>query len=103
MGVPEARVEVHGGAQLDDEGRVVEREVSLTEHGGVSAFTLVVTDRAGTAIRARWFRNSPDAGDVTLLQTQVPAVGSRVRIWQVGSLAEDAPVIVEALDPSIVS
>lgn len=85
------------------DGRVADRQVSLTEHGGVSAFTLTVADSAGFVIRARWFRNNPDAGDVTLLQTQVPAVGSRVRIWQIGSLAEDAPVIVEALDPSIVS
>ena len=84
------------------EGRVADRQVSLTEHGGVSAFTLTVADSAGSGIRARWFRNTPDAADVTLLQTQVPAVGSPVRIWQIGTLAEDAPVVVEALDPSIV-
>ncbi|MGF6823994.1 hypothetical protein M2317_002919 [Microbacterium sp. ZKA21] len=95
--------EARGMARSGD-GRVVDRQVSLTEHGGVSAFTLTVTDPAGSVIRARWFRSTPDAGDVTLLQTQVPALGSRVRIWQIGSSAEeDAPVIVEALDPSIVS
>ncbi|MFB7251015.1 hypothetical protein [Microbacterium sp. NPDC056234] len=84
------------------EGRVTDRSVALLDNGGVSSFTLTVTSTAGSVIRARWFRNNPDVGDVTLLQTQVPAVGSRVRIWQVGGLVEDAPVIVQALDPSIV-
>ncbi|HWV49058.1 MAG TPA: hypothetical protein VN035_06325 [Microbacterium sp.] len=94
--------EMRGTAGPGD-GRIVDRQVSLTEHGGVSAFTLTVTTSDGAVIRARWFRDTPDAADVTLLQTQVPAVGSRVRIWRIGTLAEDAPVIVEALDPSIVS
>ncbi|UYO96395.1 hypothetical protein OED01_12395 [Microbacterium sp. M28] len=84
------------------EGRVSDREVSLTEHGSVSAFTLTVTSEVGSAIRARWFRTSPDAGHAAVLQTQVPAVGSRVRIWQTGARTEDAPIIVEALDPSVV-
>lgn len=84
-------------------GRVSDREVSLMEHGGVSAFTLTVAGDAGWSIRARWHRSNPDNRDETLLQTQIPAIGSRVRIWSVGMPDDDAPVIVQALDASVVA
>lgn len=91
------------GSAASAEGRVGDRDVSLSEHGGVSSFTLTVVSDAGPSIRARWHRSNPDERDATLLQTQIPAVGSRVRIWSVGMPAEDAPVIVQALDASIVA
>ncbi|MDQ0646069.1 hypothetical protein QFZ53_000265 [Microbacterium natoriense] len=83
-------------------GRVSEREVSLTEHGGVSAFTLTVAEAPGPPLRARWHRSNPENGDATLLQTQVPPIRSRVRIWSVGMPDAHGPVIVEAIDPSVV-
>ena len=84
-------------------GQVSDRQVSLMEHGGVSSFTLIVVSDAGASIRARWHRSNPDGRDSALLQTQIPAIGSRVRVWSVGMPHDDAPVIVQALDPSIVS
>ena len=84
-------------------GRVSDRQVSLMEHGGVSSFTLTVASDEGPSIRARWHRSNPDERADTLLQTQIPAIGSRVRIWSVGMPDDDAPVIVEALDASVVA
>ncbi|WP_146008156.1 hypothetical protein [Microbacterium aurantiacum] len=84
-------------------GQVSDRQVSLAENGGVSAFTLTVESDAGTSIRARWHRSNPDHRDATLLQTQIPAIGSRVRIWGVGMPDDDAPVIVQALDASVMA
>lgn len=83
-------------------GRVSEREVSLSEHGGVSSFTLTVAELPGAPVRARWHRSNPENGDATLLQTQVPAVGSEVRVWSVRMPDAEGPVIVEAIDPSVV-
>lgn len=83
-------------------GQVAEREVALTEHGGVSSFTLTIAGVPGSPLRARWHRSSPLNHDETLLQTQVPAVGSEVRVWRSGAVDAGSPVIVEALDPSVV-
>lgn len=83
-------------------GRITDREVSLTEQGSVSAFTLTVADVAGAPLRARWHRSNPESRDATLLQTQVPAVGSQARVWSARMPDAERPVIVEAIDPSVV-
>ncbi|MDQ0644498.1 hypothetical protein [Microbacterium murale] len=84
------------------EGRVTDRAVSLLDNGGASSFALMVTDAAGVQVHARWHRSNPDNQGETLLQTQIPAIGSKVRIWAVGMPDAEAPIIVEALDPSVV-
>lgn len=84
------------------EGRVTDRAVSLLDNGGASSFALLVTDAAGEQVHARWYRSNPDNQGETLLQTQIPAIGSRARIWAVGMPDAEAPIIVEALDPSVV-
>lgn len=84
------------------EGRVTDRAVALLDNGGASSFALLVVDAAGEQVHARWFRSNPDNQGETLLQTQIPAIGSRVRIWAVGMPEAEAPIIVEALDPSVV-
>ncbi|MEU4644673.1 hypothetical protein [Micromonospora sp. NPDC023814] len=87
-------------------GRVIDRTVSLMEHGSVSSFTLTLTltvDIEETSrIRARWYRSNPENADATLLQTQIPAIGSKARVWSVGAPNDNEPLIVEALDPSTV-
>lgn len=84
------------------EGRVTDRAVALLDNGGASSFALLVVDAAGAQVHARWYRSNPDNQDETLLQTQIPAIGSRVRIWAVRMPEAEAPIIVEALDPSVV-
>ncbi|MFI7650977.1 hypothetical protein ACIBTZ_33680 [Micromonospora sp. NPDC049460] len=83
-------------------GRVIDRTVSLMEHGSVSSFTLTVDIEGASRIRARWYRSNPENADATLLQTQIPAIGSKARVWSVGVPNDDEPLIVEALDASIV-
>ncbi|MEV0325858.1 hypothetical protein AB0H63_05310 [Micromonospora echinospora] len=83
-------------------GRVIDRTVSLTEHGSVSSFTLTVGISEASRIRARWYRTNPENEDAILLQTQIPAIGSKVRVWSVGAPNDDEPLIVEALDASTV-
>lgn len=84
------------------DGRVTDRAVALLDNGGASSFALLVTDASGTQVHARWYRSNPDNHDETLLQTQIPAIGSRARIWTFGVSNAEAPIIVEALDPSVV-
>lgn len=89
----------HGRAR-PTAGKVVARDVQLMEHGGVSSFTVTVEADDGRTIHARWFRTSPAHEGGTLLQPQVPAIGSDARIWAVPGPAVDEPCVVEALDPS---
>jgi len=84
------------------EGRVTDRAVALLDNGGASSFALMVTDPSGAQVHARWHRSNPDNQSDTLLQTQIPAIGSAARIWSVGMPDAEALVIVEALDPSVV-
>lgn len=82
-------------------GQVVARDVQLMEHGSVSSFTITAATDDGQTIRARWYRTSPTNADETLLQPQVPTVGSPVRVWAVPGSSSDDPHVVEALDPSV--
>lgn len=81
-------------------GRVIDREVHLTEHGSVSSFVLSVETDQGRSLRARWYRTAPGNDDRALLQPQAPVVGSDVRIWAMPEASAADPHVVEALDPS---
>lgn len=81
-------------------GRIVSRDVSLTEHGGVSSFELVVTVAGGASIRARWRPDSLSRG--SLLQPQVPGVGAEARVWRVPDDEPEGPVVVEVTDPTVI-
>lgn len=75
-------------------GVVVDREVSLnSESGDVNQIQLLVRtgeDEIATCWRSR--------GRKALLQSQVPGVGSHVRVWR----SSAGPVLVEVADPSVV-
>lgn len=73
------------------------------EHGSVSSFTITVATDDDSTIRARWFRSSTAHADSKLLQPQVPAIASEVRVWAVPGASVDDPHVVEALDPSVAS
>jgi hypothetical protein len=82
------------------DGTVLARTVSTIEDGGVDRFELVV-GAAGGALAATWERATARAP--MLLQTQVPGVGARARIWRIQDADADAPLVIEVRDPSVVS
>ncbi|PRB06917.1 hypothetical protein [Microbacterium sp. MYb64] len=82
------------------DGAVRARTVSTIEDGGVDRFELVV-DVAGGALSGTWERAT--AGTPMLLQTQVPGVGARARIWRIRDADADAPLVIEVRDPSVVT
>ena len=77
-------------------GTIVARDVSTIEDGTVSAFELTVD--AGDRLTAEWRPRFVKP----LLQTQVPGVGAAVRVWRSPDAPADHPLVVEALDPSVV-
>ncbi|MET0821093.1 MAG: hypothetical protein ABWY58_09010, partial [Aeromicrobium sp.] len=81
---------------------IVDRDVHLVEHGGVSSFAVTVETDDGRRVSARWHRSSPMNAGRELLQPQVPGVGATVRIWAVPGASVDAPHVIEALDPTAV-
>lgn len=82
-------------------GTIIDRDVRLTEHGSVSSFIVTVRTDDDRELRARWYRSNASNADRTLLQPQVPALGSEVRIWAVPAASVDDPHVVVALDPSV--
>ncbi len=80
------------------DGVVSARTVSTSEDGGVDGFTLVVDTAEGT-VCAKWERLT--ARSRMLLQSQVPGVGARARVWRIREADDDGPVVVEVLDPSV--
>lgn len=80
------------------DGVVSARTVSTIEDGGVDSFILVVDTAEGT-VCARWER--PTARSRMLLQTEVPGVGARARVWRIREADDDEPVLVEVRDPSV--
>ncbi|OZB82661.1 MAG: hypothetical protein B7X41_15960 [Microbacterium sp. 14-71-5] len=82
------------------DGTVRARTVSTIEDGGVDRFELVV-DTAEGPLLAAWERAT--ARSPMLLQTQVPGVGARARIWRIREAGADAPLVIEVRDPSVVS
>ena len=88
-----------GRIQRQD-GTVRARTVSTIEDGGVDRFELVVDTAAGP-LAATWERAT--ARSPMLLQTQVPGVGARARVWRIGDAGADAPLVIEVRDPSVVT
>jgi len=82
--------------QLD--GTVASRVVSTIEDGTVDSFELRVDTGAGP-LRAAWERRT--ARSPLLLQTQVPGVGARARVWRIRGEHADGPVVIEVRDPSV--
>ena len=82
------------------DGTVVARTVSTIEDGGVDRFELTVDTTAGRS-SAAWER--PTARTRMLLQTQVPGVGASVRVWRIRDAEAEDPLVVEVLDPSVVT
>jgi len=81
------------------DGTVRARTVSTIEDGGVDRFELAV-DTAEGPVLAAWERAT--ARSPMLLQTQVPGVGARARIWRIIDAGADAPLVIEVRDPSVV-
>jgi hypothetical protein len=79
-------------------GTVAARDVSTIEDGSVSRFELAVD--ADDSLLATWQRRTSSAR--MLLQTQVPGVGAPVRVWRSPGAPADFPLVIEALDPSVV-
>ena len=82
------------------DGTVVARTVSTIEDGGVDRFELAVETATGLS-SAVWER--PTARSRMLLQTEVPGVGATVRVWRIRGAGPEDPLVVEALDPSVVT
>lgn len=81
-------------------GRVTERHCVLAEGGEVMRFELVVQAAGGALIGGQW---QPANARLYLLQPQVPGVGAAVRIWRAPDAPDDAPVVIEVADPSVVA
>ena len=82
------------------DGTVGARTVSTIEDGTVHRFELTV-DTAEGPLLAAWERAT--ARSPMLLQTQVPGVGARARIWRIRDAVADAPLVIEVRDPSVVT
>ncbi|MBB6407226.1 hypothetical protein [Arthrobacter sp. AZCC_0090] len=85
-------------------GRVLARDIRLTENGSVSSFDLTVTLDDGSTLRGRW--RPEKATRVSLLQSQVPGVGAEVRVWRIVEAGVDPsniPVVIQAADASVVA
>ncbi|WP_431279425.1 hypothetical protein [Leifsonia poae] len=84
-----------------ESGTIRQRTVSTLEDGRVDTFTLAVTISDGGTVNAVWHR--PTARAAGLLQPQVPSAGAMVRVWRVAGAPAEWPLLIEAVDPSIVS
>lgn len=84
------------GGVRSEPGTIAGRGVRLGEEGGVNAFEVTVTPTAtdGTTVTARW---EPGNGIRTLLQPQVPGIGSAVLVWRADA---GGPVVVDVTDPT---
>lgn len=86
-------------------GTVAQRRTGLADDGSVSSFDLVVTVGDGQTIAGGW--RPPTASGRRLLQTQVPGVGSPVRVWRLddagaGVRSGPSPIVIEVADPTVV-
>lgn len=89
-----------GPTAVATSGRVNQRYWALAEDGSVLSFTLVVQASDCQPICGEW---RPLNSREYLLQTQVPGIGSEVRVWRVPDAAIDAPLVIEVADPSVVN
>ncbi|KQZ11520.1 hypothetical protein ASD23_05655 [Agromyces sp. Root1464] len=84
-------------------GTVADRRIALSDDGSVSSFDLVVTLGRGATLSGSW-RPRTSSGR-PLLQTQVPGVGTAVRVWRIADAdvaASASPVVIEVADPTVV-
>lgn len=81
-------------------GVVVSRETATSESGTVMRFQLTATTEGGATVRGTW---RPQPGASSLLQPQVPGVGSPVRVWGIEPRSDADPVVIEVLDPTVTS
>lgn len=79
---------------------VVAREAALTESGAVARIHLTVETGDGARINGIW--QPASHGTSTVLQSQVPAIGSPALVWRVPGAGASAPIVIEVLDPSVV-
>lgn len=85
-------------------GVVLGRDVTLSEDGAVSTFTLTVSLSDGSTLSGRW--RPQKASSRLLLQQQVPGVGAAVRVWKLADAVtgpRSAPAIIEVADSSVVA
>lgn len=80
-------------------GVVVERHVNTIEDGTVAAFELTVRTEHGATVAGTWRPRTSRQ----LLQPQVPGVGSAVRVWSIPDAAAADPLVIEALDPTVIA
>lgn len=80
-------------------GTVVARDVATREDGSVHRFTLTVMTEHRATLEGVWEPSSTRS----LLQSQVPGVGALVRVWRNEHGPDSDPLVIEALDPSVVA
>lgn len=83
---------------------VAQRRTGLADDGSVSSFDLVVTLGVGQTIAGSW--RPPPASSRRLLQTQVPGVGTPVRVWRLADAragSGPSPIVIEVADPTVVT
>jgi hypothetical protein len=96
----QARWQARRGAARPAQAVVVRRHVNLSEDGTVSTFALVVGLPDGARVEGEW---RPASSRQVLLQTQLPGVGSTVRVWRAPGAGRDAEevAVIEALDAAV--
>jgi len=79
-------------------GVLVSRNVVTSEDGTVPRFDVTVRTADGSLVTAIW---NPQSSSRYLLQSQVPGVGSTVRVWRNESGPDLDPLVIEVLDPTV--
>ena len=86
-----------------ERGNVADRRIALSDDGSVSSFDLIVTLGNEGTLRGSWRPRT--SSDRPLLQTQVPGVGTAVRVWRIADAGVDpsaSPAVIEVADPTVV-
>ncbi|MFK4790077.1 hypothetical protein [Microbacterium sp. ZW T5_56] len=81
-----------------EHARVIAREVSTQEDGQVGSFEVTVLMDGGNEVRGRW--SLPTASSRAILQSQVPVIGQRVRVWRLAAGSGDGAHVIDVVDPS---
>jgi len=81
------------------DGVIVARDVVTSDDGSVPRFELTVRTELGTVMSGQWVAQHGRY----LLQPQVPGVGSPVRVWRDEQGLDTDPLVIEALDPTVVT
>lgn len=81
-------------------GRVVGRDVRVSEDGTIASFDLTIDIPDAPPITATWHPHGRPARYI--LQTQVPGVGAEARVWLIDAATADRPLVVEVVDPTVI-